>query len=118
VELRPWGIDVIAVEPGSIATEIWSGGLKLFEEMSQRMPPQAFELYEQAMRSTAKASRDTGARGIPPERAAGTIERALTAPRPRARYLVGRDARLMAWSSRLLPDRVYDRIVGRALGLP
>jgi NAD(P)-dependent dehydrogenase (short-subunit alcohol dehydrogenase family) len=118
VELRPWGIDVIAIEPGSIATEIWSGGLKLFEEMRQRMPPRAFELYEKAMRSTAKASEETGARGIPPERAAETIERALTTSRPRARYLVGRDAHLMAWSSRLLPDRVYDRIVARTLDLP
>jgi NAD(P)-dependent dehydrogenase (short-subunit alcohol dehydrogenase family) len=118
VELRPWGIDVIAIEPGSIATEIWSGGLKLFEEMRQRMPPRAFDLYEKAMRSTAKASQETGARGIPPDRAAETIERALTTSRPRARYLVGRDAHLMAWSSRLLPDRVYDRIVARTLDLP
>lgn len=118
VELRPWGIETIAIEPGSIATEIWSGGLRLFEGMRERMPPQAFELYEKAMRSTAKASQDTGARGIAPERVAETIERALTARRPRARYLIGRDAHAMVWASRLLPDRIYDRVVARSLDLP
>jgi NAD(P)-dependent dehydrogenase (short-subunit alcohol dehydrogenase family) len=118
VELRPWGIETIAIEPGSIATEIWAGGLKLFEEMTQRMPTQATELYERALKATAKASADTGARGIPPERAAATIETALTAARPRARYLVGRDAHAMAWASRLLPAKAYDRIVARSLGLP
>lgn len=118
VELRPWGIETIAIEPGSIATEIWAGGRKLFEEMSERMPARAFELYEKAMRSTAKASAETGERGIPPERVAETIERALTASRPKARYLVGRDAHMMVWASRLLPDRAYDRIVARSLDLP
>ncbi len=118
VELRPWGIETIAIEPGSIATEIWSGGLRLFEEMRGRMPARAFDLYEKAMRSTAKASEETGARGIPPERVAETVERALTARRPRARYRVGRDAHAMVWATRLLPDRVYDRIVARTLDLP
>jgi NAD(P)-dependent dehydrogenase (short-subunit alcohol dehydrogenase family) len=118
VELRPWGIETIAIEPGSIATEIWSGGMRIFEEMRERMPARAFQLYEKAMRSTAKASEETGARGIPPERVAAVIETALTARRPRARYLVGRDAHMMAWAHRLLPARAYDRIVARSLDLP
>jgi NAD(P)-dependent dehydrogenase (short-subunit alcohol dehydrogenase family) len=118
VELRPWGIETIAVEPGSIDTGIWSGGAKIFEEMRQRMPAKAMKLYGEAMQATAKASEETGERGIPPERVATVIETALTTSRPRSRYRVGRDAHLMALSSRLLPDRVYDRIVGRALKLP
>ena len=46
------------------------------------------------------------------------IERALTAKRPKARYLVGRDARTMAGASRALPAKVYDRLVRRTLKLP
>jgi len=118
VELRPWGIKTIAIEPGSVATEIWSSGAKVFAEMRERLAPQATELYAEAMEATAQAAADTGARGIPVEDAAAAIERALTARNPRARYLVGRDAKIMAGSSRMLPARVYDRLTARILKLP
>ncbi len=118
VELRPWGIETIAIEPGSVATEIWQSGAQIFAEMRERMSPAAGERYGEAMEATARASVETGARGIPVERAAEAIERALTARRPRARYLVGRDAVGMAASSRLLPARLYDRLTARILKLP
>lgn len=118
VELRPWGIKTIAIEPGSVATEIWASGAKIFAEMRERLAPGAAELYSEAMEATAQAAADTGARGIPVEDAAAAIERALTARNPRARYLVGRDAKVMAGSSRLLPAQIYDRITARVLKLP
>ena len=48
---------------------------------------------------------------------AATIERALTAPRMRARYVVGRDAKAMLLVRRLLPDLVFDKVARRALGV-
>jgi hypothetical protein len=48
---------------------------------------------------------------------AETIERALAAPRMRARYVVGRDARAILVLRRVLPDRVFDRLIKRALGV-
>ena len=52
-----------------------------------------------------------------PDGVAAVIERALGARRMRARYLVGRDARMMLTFRRLLPDLVFDRIVRRGMGL-
>jgi len=118
VELRPWGIETIAIEPGSVATPIWARGAEVFAQMRERMAPGAVELYGDAMEAMMRASIDTGERGIPPERAADAIERALGARWPRARYLVGRDAYGMAAASRLLPARLYDRLVARTLKLP
>jgi NAD(P)-dependent dehydrogenase (short-subunit alcohol dehydrogenase family) len=118
VELRPWGIETVAIEPGSIATEIWKSGAKLFDDMRDRIPPQALQLYAKAMEATARASAETGARGIPAERAAEVVEKALTVRRPRARYLVGRDARGMVAGKRLMPARAYDRLTARVLKLP
>lgn len=118
VELRPWGIETIAIEPGSIATEIWKSGAEIFAELQQRLPAKALGLYEKAMLATAKASAETGARGIPAEKAAEVIERALTAKRPRARYLIGRDAHVMRTASRALPAKAMDRVLARALKLP
>jgi NAD(P)-dependent dehydrogenase (short-subunit alcohol dehydrogenase family) len=118
VELRPWGIKTIAVEPGSIATEIWASGAENSRRMRETMSPDAEGLYGRAMEAMERAATETGERGIPPERAAETIEKALTARRPRARYLLGRDARGMAAASRLLPAGAYDRLVARTLKLP
>ena len=118
IELRPWGIETVAIEPGSIATEIWSSGLSTFERTRERMDPAATELYAGPLASIERISRQTGARGISPERVARTIERAITARRPRARYLVGRDAIGMALAKRLLGARTFDHLVARALELP
>ena len=118
VELRPWGIETVAIEPGSIATEIWASGQDIFDEMRGRMDPAALELYGDATRALERISAETGARGIPAETVAHAIERAIVARRPRARYLVGRDARGMAAAKRLLPARVFDRIIARTLKLP
>ena len=62
-------------------------------------------------------ARKTGERGIPPEKVAEKIEHALSARRPRTRYLVGADARGQALAAKLLPDRLLDRIVARATGM-
>jgi NAD(P)-dependent dehydrogenase (short-subunit alcohol dehydrogenase family) len=118
VELRPWGIKTIAIEPGSIDTGIWASGAENARRMQEKMSPEARKLYGRAMEAMERVSTATGERGIPPERVAETIEHALTARRPRARYLVGRDAKGMAAASRLLPAGAYDRLVARNLKLP
>jgi NAD(P)-dependent dehydrogenase (short-subunit alcohol dehydrogenase family) len=117
-ELKPWGIRTIAIEPGSIATEIWNSGQAIADEARESMPPEAEALYGKALDAVIRISAETGARGIPPEEAARVIHKAITARRPRARYLVGRDAHGMKHLSRLLPDRVWDAIIRRALRLP
>lgn len=117
-ELRPWGIKTIAIEPGSVATEIWERGQATADELRARMDPEAERLYGDAIEATRRVSVQTSSRGIPPEEAARAIHKAITVRRPRARYLVGRDARGMAAASRLLPDRLWDAIVARSLKLP
>ena len=118
VELRPWGIKTIAIEPGSISTEIWSSGLEQFDRTEERMPAEAQTLYGKAIKGLRRAARQTGERGIPADHAAAVIEKALVVSRPRARYLIGRDARVMATLSRVLPDRLWDRAIARIMGLP
>jgi hypothetical protein len=53
--------------------------------------------------------------GLPPEAVAEAVGRAVTARRPRARYVVGRDAKVQAVAARLLPDRLLDSLIARAL---
>jgi hypothetical protein len=65
----------------------------------------------------AEVVREVGERGVAPEKVAKVIAHALTARRPRTRYLVGADARAMVLLRKLLPDRIGDRLVSRATGL-
>lgn len=116
-ELRPWGIKVAIVEPGSIATPIWERGDAEVDAIAERAGAGHDDLYGEASASFREVARKTGERGIPPEKVAVKIEHALSARRPRTRYLVGADARGQAFADRVLPDRVVDWMVARATGM-
>jgi len=113
-ELRPWGIAVSIVEPGSIDTPIWERGERTADETAT---PRREALYGRPIERYRKVIRDTAERGIAPEKAAEAIEHALSAKRPRARYLVGREARLAARAKLLIPTRIFDRIIARQMNL-
>jgi NAD(P)-dependent dehydrogenase (short-subunit alcohol dehydrogenase family) len=114
-ELRPWGMRVSIVEPGSIATPIWERIDDATEEMLDRAP-ETERLYGERVAAVRRISRKLGERGIAPERVASAIEHALSARRPRARYLVGADAKLQARLKIVTPTRLWDRIVARVIG--
>lgn len=118
LELRPWGIKTIVIEPGSVATDIWSGGAQRFDRVVEGMSPEQKALYGDAVEAAKRASASTGERGIEPEKVAETIQGALESKRPKARYRIGRDAHFMYTVSRLLPDRAFDWVMGKALRLP
>jgi NAD(P)-dependent dehydrogenase (short-subunit alcohol dehydrogenase family) len=113
VELRPWGIPVSIVEPASIRTRIWEKGAAAAEEMTRSLAPETRDLYAAATARFRAVALSRGPGGDPDD-VARTVEQALTAPRAKARYRVGRDAHLRAWIERL-PTRLRDRVIERAL---
>ncbi|HET7485737.1 MAG TPA: SDR family NAD(P)-dependent oxidoreductase [Solirubrobacterales bacterium] len=116
-ELRPWKIDVAVIEPGSIDTPIWERGEQMADEVAARAPAAQEELYGATIERFRAAVRRTAERGIAPDKVAKAVAHALTARRPRTRYLVGADARGQALARRLLPDRAFDWMVARAMGI-
>jgi NAD(P)-dependent dehydrogenase (short-subunit alcohol dehydrogenase family) len=115
VELRSSEVQVALIEPGSVATPIWDKGREEAERVT--VPPELQAQYGHVPAAMAKALKDTARRGVPAEQVAATIEGALGARRMRARYLVGRDARAMLIAKRVLPDRLFDGLARRALGV-
>ncbi len=113
LELRPWGIRVSIVEPGSIKTPIWTRGAAKADELLGSNP-RAAELYGDRVAAFRRVAVKRGAGGAPAEKVAEVVESALTAERPRARYLVGKDARIRAGVERL-PARARDRLYERLL---
>jgi NAD(P)-dependent dehydrogenase (short-subunit alcohol dehydrogenase family) len=116
-ELRPWRIEVAVIEPGSIDTPIWERGERIADEVSERAHGSQEELYGKTIERFRAGVKRTAERGIPPEKVAKSILHALTAGRPRTRYVVGTDARGQAIARRLLPDRAFDALVARIMRL-
>ena len=115
-ELRPWGIHVALIEPGAVATPIWAKSEAAAEEIERDAPPEARELYGEVMDAIRKESDKNKTEGVPPQEVAEAVAHALTASKPKTRYLVGRDAKMRAPIAAVLPDRVMDAAIGRALG--
>lgn len=115
-ELRPWGLRVSIVEPGSIDTPIWQRGQRKAADIEAKSP-RTNQLYGAAIDKFRKVIEDTAERGIPPEKVAKAISHALEANRPRTRYLVGLDAKVQARLQPLIPASLFDRIVARQLNL-
>ena len=108
MELREWGIEVVLIEPGSVATPIWTKGA------GKILSDEAIAMYGAGLQAMKKAVEATASQGIAPEVVAGVIYKALTARRPRTRYLVGRMAYVRALVQKL-PDRLRDTLLLRRL---
>ena len=109
-ELMLYGIDVIIIGPGPIATPIWDKA-----EAADKSLYAQTEYVESARRAEAYMIRH-GKNGLPPERVGEVVLRALTTRNPRVRYaVVGKDF-LRRLIQRLLPKRVVDRIIAKNLG--
>ena len=113
LELRPWGVAVAIVEPASIRTGIWEKGAARAEELTRSLAPESASLYAGPVERFRAVALARGP-GEDPDRVARVVEQALTVRRPKARYLVGRDAHLRAWLERL-PTPLRDRLLARAL---
>ena len=114
-ELRPWGIEVSVIEPGTIATPIWDKGIASGDVLQETMPPAAQRDYGALIATVRTASEDGARNGLPPDAVAKDVEHALTAKKPRTRYLVGREAKSRATAARFLPDRFIDSAIARVM---
>jgi NAD(P)-dependent dehydrogenase (short-subunit alcohol dehydrogenase family) len=108
-ELAPFGVRVVLIEPGSIATPIWGRGTAAGDELIEGLPAEAKERYATQIATVRASAAKSAVRGSAPERVARVVAKALTARNPRPRYLVGVDAHLAAVIARL-PYRLRYRL--------
>lgn len=109
-ELRDVGISVSIVQPGNIATDIWETSFTKGKNLEERFPAEASQIYGTRFAGT-EPRRYGPARTSSPDIVADAVLRALTDPKPKARYLAGSDARRLHRLRRLLPDFLLDRFV-------
>ncbi len=115
LELYPFGVQVVLIEPGYIVTGIQQAAMELSKPYLEKMSNGPYApLYARFLASV------TGARAkshTTPEDCARTILRALEAPNPRIRYLVTGLAVVAKWCERLLSDKMVDALFRRRFGI-
>jgi NAD(P)-dependent dehydrogenase (short-subunit alcohol dehydrogenase family) len=114
LELKPFGIDVVVIQPAAIVTE-WNRIAR--DSLLERSGDTAYATYAKRAHAVLTAADEPG--GVmanTPDVVGRKIAKAATAKRPAARYPVGRGARAATSGRDLLPDAVFDQIISRTFG--
>jgi NAD(P)-dependent dehydrogenase (short-subunit alcohol dehydrogenase family) len=114
-ELAPHGVQVVVVEPGGVKTEMSDRGIATANRLAAEMTPDQRGRYGPMMQAIVSHTRAFTEAGVPADRAALVIADAVTDRRPRIRYTIGRDAATLTRLTRILPDRLLDRVVAANL---
>jgi NAD(P)-dependent dehydrogenase (short-subunit alcohol dehydrogenase family) len=110
MELQSWNIFVSVIEPGSVATPIWQKSLSGVDDLRERVAPESYALYATLMAKVREEAAASARRAIPVSEVVKAVEHALTADRPKTRYLVGSDTRLWLLLN-CLPDKWRDWVI-------
>jgi NAD(P)-dependent dehydrogenase (short-subunit alcohol dehydrogenase family) len=102
------GIKVALIEPGEVKTAIWDKAETSTDEAERGLDDVGRQRYQWLIDGARGFVAEGAAKGVAPDKVAAAIEHALTAKRPKARYLVGPDAKLSGHVVSRLPDRVRD----------
>jgi NAD(P)-dependent dehydrogenase (short-subunit alcohol dehydrogenase family) len=118
MELHPWGIEVVLIEPAQTDTDMWRLADGALEESVAALSDEHRTLYARHIEGSRKMIPRSQKMASPVEGVAAAIEKALTASKPRARYVVGTGPRIQGAMSALTPTRVRDAALRTALGVP
>jgi NAD(P)-dependent dehydrogenase (short-subunit alcohol dehydrogenase family) len=108
IELAPFGIQVVIIEPGAIATE-W--GNVLLEPMLKRSGHGPYQALAQAMAKAMRSSYAKAGSASPPSVVADAILQAVRARRPKTRYVMGKLAKPLMFVRKYFGDRFFDMLI-------
>lgn len=117
IEVRPWGVKVILIEPGNTDTDIWRGAGEQLESTVSVLSEEHRRLYDSHIKGMRRMTPVLQKTAVPVERVVRVVERALTDRRPRARYPVGMQTRAQVVMSAITPTRVNDAVLARLTGI-
>jgi NAD(P)-dependent dehydrogenase (short-subunit alcohol dehydrogenase family) len=115
IELRPWKIKVSCVELQTIKTPMWEKIDTSTEKLMASLPKQTRDLYQKELKTLSVFPKWQAEMGISMKKAVRVIIRALSARSPKARYLVGYEARLLVYSHAITPTWMMDWIASKSL---
>ena len=114
IELRPWKIPVSLVEPGAIRTDIWGDILVDHDRMVDNLTDEHRALYNPQLNGTRKLLARMQKTAADPQKVVDAVDHALTARRPKSRYLVDTASRVQKVVLGLAPTAVKDAALSAA----
>jgi NAD(P)-dependent dehydrogenase (short-subunit alcohol dehydrogenase family) len=118
IELRPWKIPVSIVEASFIATPLWDKTNATADDILKRFPEQAHQLYGSAFSRVKKTYLKVGRYATCVASVTNLVVRIASVKKPKARYVVGRGARLQTRVFAHLPQRMRDFLIGTLIAVP
>jgi NAD(P)-dependent dehydrogenase (short-subunit alcohol dehydrogenase family) len=118
MELRPWKIPVVIVEPAQTDTDVWRTADTMAEQLEAGLTAQHRDLYAKHIAGFKKSIPLSQRIAVPTEKVSAVVEEALTAKRPRARYVVGLGPTLQVALMTNLPTRARDFVLRRVSSQP
>lgn len=110
LELREWAIHVAIIEPGAIRTPIWDKGFKDAEAMTAQFPDEGLDLYRYLIGKIRAAATDASHSADDVSMVVAAVDHAMTSPKPKTRYVVGKRAKMLMLL-RHLPDLRRDNLI-------
>ncbi|HOY20772.1 MAG TPA: SDR family NAD(P)-dependent oxidoreductase [Haliscomenobacter sp.] len=114
-ELAPQNIHCSAILPGAVKTEIWNRAEESIKNSLQQLSHEGAHLYRDNIVSALQLSNKLENKGVSPEAAALVYKKVLESPKPRLKYFIGADSKLMHWMVRYLPDALRHSIINTQL---
>ncbi|SDS82098.1 SDR family NAD(P)-dependent oxidoreductase [Actinoplanes derwentensis] len=114
-EVASLGVPVVVVEPGGVRTKMAARGVATANRLATEMTPEQDARYGGLVQAINTLMETGTASGVTADAAARVIAKVVTARRPRTRYTIGRDAALIIGLTRLLSDRLLDRVIAANL---
>jgi NAD(P)-dependent dehydrogenase (short-subunit alcohol dehydrogenase family) len=118
MELKPWRMPVVIVEPAQTDTDMWRTADTAVKEAESAMTPEHRRLYARHIEGMKELIPVSQRMAVAPEKVSAVVEGALTKRRPRARYVVGIGPKLQAALITNVPAAVSDRILRKVAGQP
>lgn len=116
LELQPEGIHVCLIVPGTIQSEIWRKEKECIDAIAPDSP--ARQHYGTLIDNVAGYVFRCAENALPAERVAEAVQQCFTSARPRIRYRVGWEAQVGSRAKKFTPDRLFDFLLARKLGVP
>jgi NAD(P)-dependent dehydrogenase (short-subunit alcohol dehydrogenase family) len=117
IELRPWGVKVILIEPGNTDTDLWRSADRQLESTAAGLDDEHRSLYAGHIEGMRRLTPVLQRTAVPVERVVRAVERALTDRRPRARYPVGVQTKAQVALSAATPTSINDAVMARLAGI-
>ncbi len=118
MELRPWDVEVVVVEPAQTDTDLWRTADAMVHQAESQMTNEHRRLYADHVAGIKKMIPMSQRMAVPADKVAAVVSEALIARRPRPRYIVGVAPRVQLAVLTALPTRLRDRVLRAVSGMP